>query len=188
MGARVIVTEVDPIKALEAAHDGYWVMPMRSAAELGEFFVTTTGTKRILTDKHFDRMRDGAMLANAGHFFEEIDLEALSRRATEVRTRRQDVTGYHLPDGRWINVISDGKIVNISAADGHPAEIMDMSFALQATSARYVVEHAHRLPAAVIPVPPEIDEEVAHHKLEAMGIEIDKLTEEQRAYLKDVQK
>jgi adenosylhomocysteinase len=188
MGARVIVTEVDPVKALEAAHDGYWVLPMARAAELGDFFVTTTGTKRILTGDHFDRMRDGAVLANAGHFFEEIDLETLSQHAEAKEPRRQDVTGYRMPDGRWINVLADGKIVNISAADGHPAEIMDMSFALQAASARYVVEHADRLPPEVIPVPPEIDNEVARHKLEAMGIEIDQLSEEQRTYLEDVEK
>lgn len=188
MGARVIVTEVDPVKALEAAHDGYWVLPMARAAELGDFFVTTTGTKRILTGDNFDRMRDGAVLANAGHFFEEIDLETLSQHAEAKEPRRQDVTGYRMPDGRWINVLADGKIVNISAADGHPAEIMDMSFALQAASARYVVEHADRLPAEVIPVPPEIDNEVARHKLEAMGIEIDQLSEEQRTYLEDVEK
>lgn len=188
LAARVVVTEVDPVKALEAAHDGYWVMPMQDAARIGDFFVTTTGTTGILSDVHFERMKDGAVLANAGHFFEEIDLDSLAERAVERKERRTDVTGYRMSDGRWINVISDGKIVNISAADGHPAEIMDMSFSLQARSARYLLDHADGLDAAVKTVPRDIDEAVARDKLVALGISIDTLTDEQRAYLEDVEK
>ncbi|HDQ14366.1 MAG TPA: adenosylhomocysteinase, partial [Sediminispirochaeta sp.] len=145
MGARVVVTEVDEIKALEAAHEGFWVMPMAEAARIGDFFVTTTGTKKVLTAEHFSVMKDGAVLANAGHFYEEIDTQALDSMAVEKKELRQDVTGYLLQNGRWINVVADGKIVNISAADGHPAEIMDMSFALQALSARYVAQHHQNL-------------------------------------------
>lgn len=188
MGARVVVTEVDAIKALEAAHEGFWVLPMDEAASLGDYFITTTGTKKILTVPHFEKMKDGAVLANAGHFFEEIDIAELSRMAEEKKELRRDVSGYRLPDGRWIHVIADGKIVNISAADGHPAEIMDMSFALQALSARYVAENHKNLKPEVFKVPDEIDYEVAEYKLEAMGLKIDSLTDEQRMYLEDVDK
>ncbi len=188
MGARVVVTEVEPIKALEAAHDGLWVMPMAHAAPMGDFFVTSTGTKRILTPAHFEMMKDGAVLANAGHFFEEIDVAGLRGMAVREALQRTDVHGFQLSDGRWINVLADGKIVNISAADGHPAEILDMSFALQALSARYVAEHHRELPHAVIPVPHEIDSEVARLKLHAMGIAIDTLSDEQRQYLEDTNK
>jgi len=188
MGARVIVTEVDPIKALEAVHEGFWVMPMEEAAPLGDFFITSTGTKKILTAPHFALMKDGAVLANAGHFYEEIDIEALGRGAGERRELRRDITGYRQSNGRWINVISDGKIVNISAADGHPAEIMDMSFAVQALSAHYVAEHHRELKAQVLQVPVTIDQEVAQFKLKAMNISIDTLSEEQRSYLDDMDK
>ncbi len=188
MGARVVVTEVEPIKALEAAHDGFWVMPMAHAAPMGDFFVTSTGTKHILTPAHFETMKGGAVLANAGHFFEEIDVSGLRRIAVREAPQRTDVHGFQLSDGRWINVLADGKIVNISAADGHPAEIMDMSFALQALSARYVAEHHRELAHSVIPVPQEIDSEVARLKLHAMGIAIDTLSEEQRRYLEDTNK
>jgi len=188
MGARVIVTEVDPIKALEAVHEGFWVMPMEEAAALGDFFITTTGTKKIITTPHFAAMKDGAVLANAGHFYEEIDIEALGAAAEERRELRRDITGYRQADGRWINVISDGKIVNISAADGHPAEIMDMSFAVQALSARYVAEHRYELEPRVLRVPEAIDHEVARLKLQGMNISIDALTDEQRKYLEDVEK
>lgn len=170
MGARVVVTEVEPIKALEAAHDGFWVMPMGDAAPMGDFFVTTTGTKHVLTAAHFETMKDGAVLANAGHFFEEIDVAGLRRVAVREALQRTDVHGFQLADGRWINVLAEGKIVNISAADGHPAEIMDMSFALQALSARYVAEHHRELAPAVIGVPQEID------------------NDEQRRYLEDTHK
>jgi adenosylhomocysteinase len=186
LGARVVITEVDPIKALEAAHEGYWVMPMAEAAEIGDFFITTTGVKQVITAEHFARMKDGAVLANAGHFFEEIDTEALEQAAEEKKAvRGEDLTGYRLPDGRWINVIADGRIVNIAAADGHPAEIMDMSFAVQALAGRYTAEHHSELQPAVLRVPREIDEHIARYKLQAMGIGIDELSDEQRAYLED---
>lgn len=188
MGARVIVTEVDPIKALEAVHEGFWVMPMEEAAALGDYFVTTTGTKKILTEPHFAKMKNGAVLANAGHFYEEIDIETLHSGAAERRELRRDITGYRQPDGRWVNVIADGKIVNISAADGHPAEIMDMSFAVQALSALYVAQHRSELEPRVLPVPASIDQDVARLKLKGMNISIDTLSEEQRSYLEGVDK
>jgi adenosylhomocysteinase len=188
MGARVIVTEVDEIKALEAVHEGYWVMPMEEAAGYGDYFITTTGTKGIIGPPHIDRLKDGAVLANAGHFYEEIDTETLSARAEEKQELRKDITGYRMPDGRWIHVVADGKIVNISAADGHPAEIMDMSFALQALSARHVAEHRGSLPVEVMKVPDEIDYEVAGLKLESLGVSIDSLSEEQRSYLEETDK
>jgi adenosylhomocysteinase len=202
MGARVIVCEVDEIKALEAVMDGYRVMPMAEAAREGDFLVTSTGVKHVIAREHIARLKDGAILANAGHFFDEIDLDALRADSVQVVEVRHNLTGYHLRDGRWVNVIADGKIVNISAADGHPAEIMDTSFAVQALSAEYLVAAAGRgggrnnriaaphrsLPAEVIPVPEEIDYGVARLKLEALGVRIDYLTEEQRAYLADFYK
>ncbi|MFW5643779.1 MAG: adenosylhomocysteinase, partial [Alkalispirochaeta sp.] len=142
MGSRVIVCEVDEIKALEAAMDGYEVLPMAEAAGRGDFFITTTGVKDVITLDHITAMRDGAILANAGHFYDEIDLDGLEATALEKAEVRENLTGYRLPDGRWINVIADGKIVNISAADGHPAEIMDTSFAVQALSAEHLVKLA----------------------------------------------
>jgi adenosylhomocysteinase len=189
LGARVVVTEVDPIKALEAAHEGFWVMPMAEAAKVGDFFITTTGVKQVITARHMEAMKDGAVLANAGHFFEEIDtagLEAMSEEKKAVRG--EDLTGYRLPDGRWINVIADGRIVNIAAADGHPAEIMDMSFAVQALASRYVSEHRGTLSRAVLRVPEEIDRRIARFKLDAMRIGIDELSEEQRAYIEGYEK
>ena len=150
MGARVIVCEVDEIKALEAVMDGYEVLPMAEAAPRGNWFITTTGVKDVITMDHIETMPDGAILANAGHFYDEIDLDTLAARATESTEVRENLTGYRLSNGSWVNVIADGKIVNISAADGHPAEIMDTSFAVQALSAEYLVKtvgdarHAHR--------------------------------------------
>lgn len=192
MGARVIVCEVDQIKALEAIMDGFRVMPMAEAAREGDFLVTTTGVRNVITAEHVENLKDGAILANAGHFYDEIDLEALRKQSVDVLEVRQNLTGYHLRDGRWINVIADGKIVNISAADGHPAEIMDTSFAVQALSAEYLVRHrresATPLPATVIPVPEEIDYGVARLKLESMGVAIDRLSEDQLAYLADFNK
>ncbi len=187
MGARVIVCEVDEVKALEAVMDGYRVMPMVDAVREGDFVVTTTGVKNVIAREHIAALRDGAILANAGHFYDEIDLDTLRELSREVLEVRENLTGYHLNDGRWINVIADGKIVNISAADGHPAEIMDTSFAVQALSAEYVVRR-DALPPEVIPVPDEIDYGVARLKLEALGVRHDHLTEEQRAYLQDFNK
>ncbi|TVR71934.1 MAG: adenosylhomocysteinase [Spirochaetaceae bacterium] len=205
MGAHVIVCEVDEIKALEAVMEGYRVMPMMEAARESDFIITTTGVKNVLAGEHVAALKDGAILANAGHFFDEIDLDALRAGSDEVLEVRQNLTGYHLRDGRWINVIADGKIVNISAADGHPAEIMDTSFAVQALSAEYLVRQwssgaagntgagdvagtGAPLPAGVIPVPEEIDYAVARLKLESLGVRLDELTGEQRAYLADFNK
>ena len=196
MGAQVIVCEVDEVKALEAVMDGYRVMPMAAAAGEGDFFVTTTGVKDVITPDHFAVMKDGAILANAGHFYDEIALDALQAESAETVEVRENLQGYRQADGRWINVIADGKIVNISAADGHPAEIMDTSFAVQALSAEYVVRAAAGgadgpqgpLPAAVIPVPAEIDRAVARLKLAALDVSHDALTSAQQAYLEDFNK
>jgi len=184
MGAIVIVTEVDPIKALEARMDGFLVMPMREAAKVGDFFVTVTGNTSVIRREHFEVMKDGAILANAGHFDVEIDLKALKEMAVSVREVRPLVKEYKLPDGRRIFVLADGRLVNLAAAEGHPASVMDMSFANQALSALYIKENHRKLEKRVYPVPREIDERVARLKLEAMGIEIDELTPEQIKYLR----
>ncbi|NPB06640.1 MAG: adenosylhomocysteinase [Aquificae bacterium] len=183
MGAIVVVTEVDPIKALEARMDGYLVMPMIEAAKIGDFFVTVTGNIHVIREEHFKVMKDGAVLANAGHFDVEIDIPALERLATQKRRVRPFVDEYTLPDGRRIYLLAEGRLVNLAAAEGHPASVMDMSFANQALSARYIVTEGRNLPAGVYPVPPEIDRSVASLKLKALGVEIDQLTEEQKKYL-----
>ncbi len=211
LGARVIVCEVDEIKALEAVMDGYAVMPMADAASRGDYFITTTGVKDIITVNHMTKMKDGAVLANAGHFYDEIDLDDLAAVAIEKTAVRENLTSYRLSgrsgavagaSDKWINVIADGKIVNISAADGHPAEIMDTSFAVQALSAEYLARSARTdrdsgatgaaaglsLPSEVIPVPREIDYAVARLRLEAIGVCHDHLTDEQEAYLRDFEK
>lgn len=188
LGARVIVCEVDPVKALEAVMDGYQVMPLAEAAPLGRFFITSTGVVDALSIEHLRAMPDGAIVANAGHFYDEIALDALQAEAQTVAEVRHNLTGYQLRSGTWVNVIAEGKIVNIAAADGHPAEIMDSSFAVQALSARYVVEHALSLLNDVVPVPPEIDDHVARIKLATMGVRHDELTAAQRAYLSDFNK
>jgi adenosylhomocysteinase len=183
MGAIVIVTEVDPIKALEARMDGYLVMPMKEAAKLGDFFVTVTGNTSVLRREHFEVMKDGAIVANSGHFNVEIDLKALEEMAESVREVRPNVKEYRLKDGRRIYVLADGRLVNLAAAEGHPASVMDMSFANQALSARYIAENRGKLENKVYPVPREIDERVARLKLKALGVEIDELTPEQIKYL-----
>ncbi len=183
LGAEVIVTEVDPIRALEARMEGYRVMPMSEAARVGDVFVTATGNVDVLRGEHFAVMRDGAVLANAGHFGDEISSSDLEEAAAEVRRPRPSVTEYLMPDGRRIYLLADGQLVNLAAADGHPAEIMDMSFALQALAARYLVERGRELGPGVHRLPEEIDRRVAEMKLESMGIEIDELTEGQRRYL-----
>jgi len=185
MGARVIVCEVDEVKALEAVMDGFEVMPMAAAAPRGNFFITTTGVRDVITLDHMMQMRDGVVLANAGHFFDEIALEALRANASGTEEVRENLTAYRLPEGRRINVIADGKIVNISAADGHPAEIMDTSFAVQALSAEYLARLDSPLAAAVHPVPREIDRHVARLRLEALGVQHDTLSDAQREYLSD---
>ncbi|MDR0380538.1 MAG: adenosylhomocysteinase [Oscillospiraceae bacterium] len=183
LGARVIVTEIDPIKAIEAAMDGFSVMTMDEAAPLGDFFITVTGCHRVITGRHMARMKDGAILANAGHFDVEIDLADLAALAARRETRRAGVTGYFLPDGRVLNLLAEGRLVNLAAGDGHPAEIMDMSFSVQALALRHLARHGRELAPGVYPVPRAADEEVAARKLRAAGLSIDALTPEQRAYL-----
>ena len=183
MGASVVVTEVDPVTALEAAMDGYRVMPMARAAEIGDIFVTATGDKSVIRREHVERMKDGAILANTGHFNVEIDIPGLKSLATETREARAFVEEFTLDDGTRIYLVADGRLVNLSAAEGHPALVMDMSFANQALSAEYAIQHAAELERKVYPVPVDIDKEIARLKLETMGVEIDKLTEEQEKYL-----
>jgi adenosylhomocysteinase len=183
MGAQVIVTEVDPLRALEAAMDGYEVLPMARAAEIGDIFVTATGDKSVITGEHVERMKDGAVLANTGHFNVEIDIPGLRALSTGTRTLRQFVDEFTLQDGRRVYLIADGRLVNLAAAEGHPAQVMDMSFANQALSAEFMVANAASLERRVYPVPEEIDKEIARLKLATMGIDIDQLTEEQASYL-----
>jgi adenosylhomocysteinase len=184
MGAKVIVAEVNPVAALEAAMEGYQVMPLREAARVGDIFVTVTGDRSVIRGEHIELMRDGAVLANAGHFDVEIDVPALERLATSKRRIRQFVDEYRLADGRRIHLLAEGRLVNLSAAEGHPAAVMDMSFANQALCVEWIVRSAGTLGPAVYRVPAEIDSEVARLKLRAMGIEIDALTDEQREYLR----
>jgi adenosylhomocysteinase len=183
MGALVIVTEVEPVRALEAAMDGYEVLPMSKAAQVGDIFCTATGDKNVISRDHLANMKDGAILANTGHFNVEIEIPALRSLAAEVRAAREFVEEFVLEDGRRIYLIADGRLVNLAAAEGHPASVMDMSFANQALAAEYAVENAARLERRVYPVPEEIDAEIARLKLASMGIEIDQLTEEQERYL-----
>lgn len=183
LGARVIVTEVDPLKALEAVMDGFEVMTMEQAAKIGDIFVTATGDKNVIDERHFPHLKDGAILCNSGHFNVEINIPELEKLAIEKRRVRDSVDQYILRDGRRINLLAEGRLVNLAAAEGHPSSVMDMSFANQALSAEYLVKHGKALPKSVFPVPTEIDKEIARLKLEAMGITIDKLTPEQEAYL-----
>ena len=183
MGARVIVTEVDPIKALEAVMDGFDVMSMKEAARYGDVFITATGNKKVIRREHMEVMKDGAILANAGHFNVEIWVPDLEEMAVAKREVRPYVTEYRLADGRRIYLLAEGRLVNLVAAEGHPSEVMDMSFANQALAAEYLVKNRGRLEPKVYVVPREIDEEVARLKLKAMGISIDELTDEQREYL-----
>jgi adenosylhomocysteinase len=183
MGALVVVTEVDPRRALEAAMDGFQVLPMERAAEVGDIFVTATGDKSVIRREHLQRMRDGAIIANTGHFNVEIDLPALRSLAAATRTARPLVEEFRLEDGRRLYLLADGRLVNLAAAEGHPAAVMDMSFANQALSCEYVVQNAASLERRVYPVPDEIDDEIARLKLDTMGIVIDTLSEEQARYL-----
>jgi adenosylhomocysteinase len=182
-GAQVIVCEVDPLAALEAAMDGYEVMPAATAAERGDLFITATGNRDALRGEHFDRMRDGAILCNAGHFDVEIDKPALAERATARREVRPFVEELTLPDARRLYLLADGRVVNLAAAEGHPAAVMDVIFACQALAAEHLVGNRGELPAGVQPLPEAIDAQVARLKLESMAVEIDELTEEQRSYL-----
>jgi adenosylhomocysteinase len=182
-GADVVVTEVDSVKALEAAMDGFRVMTMGDAAREGDIFVTVTGDVNVLDRKHFEVMKDGAILANSGHFNSEINLKALDSLATGVRQVRPSVQEYKLGDGRRLHVLAEGRLINLAAAEGHPAAVMDMSFANQALCAEYMAKNSSTLENKVYDVPDDIDAEVARLKLKAMGIEIDTLTDEQRHYL-----
>ena len=183
LGAQVIVTEIDPVKAIEAKMDGFSVMPMKDAAPLGDIFCTATGCLKTITPEHMLTMKNGAILTNSGHFNCEVDMESLYKIALERVPRRHNVEGFKLPNGKWVDVIADGRLVNIAGADGHPAEIMDMSFAVQAYGALYIKEHKDELPKHLIKIPEEIDKMIASRRLAAWGIEIDTLTEEQEAYL-----
>ena len=182
-GANVVVTEVDPLRALEAVMDGYRVMPMSEAARIGDFFVTVTGDIKVIRKEHFKAMKDGAIVANSGHFNVELDIDSLEKMAKKKRKAREFVDEYTLPGGRKINLLGEGRLVNLAAAEGHPAAVMDMSFANQALSAEYVATRKKRLSRSVHPVPAEIDNAVAALKLKAMGVGIDRLTKEQEKYL-----
>ena len=183
MGANVIVTEIDPLKALEAVLDGFRAMPMIEAAPIGDIFVTLTGDINVIDKHHFEAMKDGAIVANSGHFNVEINIPALAEMADEKRLVRPFVEAYILPDGRRIHILGEGRLINLAAAEGHPASVMDMSFANQALSAEFMVKNADTLEKKVYGVPEEIDREIARLKLDAMNVQIDTLTEEQVKYL-----
>ena len=183
LGARVIVTEIDPIRAIEAIMDGFDVMPMREAAKRGDFFVTVTGCSGVITEADFTAMKEGAVLCNAGHFDIEIDMKRLREIATECGEIRNNIMAYTLPGGKHVYVLGEGRLVNLACGDGHPAEIMDMSFAIQALSAKYLVENEGKLTEKLIDVPKEVDLEVANRKLASLGVQIDTLTSAQEEYL-----
>ena len=182
MGARVIVCEPDPVKLLEAYSEGYQVMNSLQAAEVGDVFITGTGNIKVLGTKHFERMKDGALLANAGHYDHEFDLAGLREMAVDSREARRNVVEYQLSDGRRLHVLARGRLVNIAAADGHPVEIMDLTFAVQALAAHHLASHAADLGVGIQPIPAEIDDLVARHKLASLGVEPETLTEEQISY------
>jgi adenosylhomocysteinase len=184
LGANIIVTEVDPMKALEAAMDGFRVMPMLEAAKEGDIFVSATGDLHVFDKHHFEVMKDGAMMANSGHFNVEINIEALEEMAVSKRSVREFVDEYTLADGRRLYILGEGRLINLAAAEGHPSAVMDMSFANQSLAAEYIKNHHDDLPNDVFSVPEDIDKNIARLKLAAMGIEIDTLTEEQEAYLR----
>ncbi|SHH00546.1 adenosylhomocysteinase [Thermosyntropha lipolytica DSM 11003] len=183
MGAKVIITEIDPIKANEAIMDGFQVMPMREAAKIGDIFITVTGNINVIRKEHFEVMKDGALLANAGHFDVEISKKDLYSLATDVRKVRNNIEEFVMPDGRRLYLLAEGRLVNLAAGDGHPAEVMDLSFSLQALSLVYVIKNRDKLGNHVYNVPAEIDQKVARLKLQSENVEIDELTEEQKEYL-----
>jgi adenosylhomocysteinase len=183
MGANVIVTEVEPTKALEALMDGYRVMSMHEAAVIGDVFITVTGNKHVIARDHFERLKNGAILANSGHFNVEIDLEALGKLASSRRQTREYVEEFALRDGRRVYVLGEGRLINLAAAEGHPASVMDMSFANQALASEYIAKNHTTLEKKVYPVPEALDKQVAKMKLEAVGVNIDRLTVEQEHYL-----
>ena len=184
MGANVIITEVNPVRALEAAMEGYCVMTMDQAAALGDIFVCTTGCNKVIIGRHFVKMKDGAIMSNAGHFDVEVWKPDLEAEAVEIYERKENVTGYRMADGRVLNLLGEGRLVNLAAGNGHPAEIMDMSFAIQALCLEYLAKNGKGMCPGVYDVPEEIDNLVAWTKLHAMGLEIDKLTKEQEEYIK----
>jgi adenosylhomocysteinase len=183
MGANVVVTEIDPLKALEAVMDGYQVMSMAEAAKIGDIFVTVTGDIKVIRKEHFQAMKDGAIICNTGHFNVEIDLDTLAKIKRKKRQIREFVEEFTLPNGRRINVLGEGRLINLAAAEGHPSSVMDMSFANQALSAEFMLQNSTSLENEVYGVPEEIDKEIARLKLNAMGVKIDKLTPEQKKYL-----
>jgi adenosylhomocysteinase len=183
MGADVIVTEVDPLKALEAVMDGFRVMPMDQAASVGDFFITVTGNLKVIRGEHFAVMKDGAIVCNSGHFNVELDIPALEKLSRKRRIVRPGVEEFTLKNSRRVSLLGEGRLVNLATAEGHPSSVMDMSFANQALSAEYLVKHHQKLEKKVYPVPVEIDKEIARLKLAGMGVEIDRLTKEQRKYL-----
>ncbi|MFY9530025.1 MAG: adenosylhomocysteinase [Candidatus Acidiferrales bacterium] len=183
LGADVIVTEVNPVRALEAVMDGFRVMPMAEAAKIGDIFVTVTGDKSILGHEHFEKMKDGAVICNAGHFNVEIDIPALEKLSSSRKPVRPSVEEFDLKDGRKVYLLGEGRLINLAAAEGHPAAVMDMSFANQALSSEYLVKHANELENQVYPVPEVIDRQIAKLKLESMGVQVDKLTPDQEHYL-----
>jgi adenosylhomocysteinase len=185
LGANVIVTETDPLRALEAAMDGYRVMPFKEAASIGDIFVTLTGDIHVIREEHYFSMKNGAIICNSGHFNVEIDIDALERVCVKKRRIREYVDEYTLKDGRKINLLGEGRLINLAAAEGHPASVMDMSFANQALCAEFLAKNAANLVKKVYSVPKEIDESVAKLKLESMGIKIDELTNEQKSYLSE---
>jgi adenosylhomocysteinase len=183
MGSRVVITETDPLKALEAVMDGYEVLPMAKAARIGDFFCTVTGDIKVIREEHFLAMKDGAILCNSGHFNVEIDLETLAQVSTARRPIRESVEEYALTNGRCLYVLGEGRLVNLAAAEGHPSVVMDMSFANQSLASEYIVKNHGKLEKKVYPMPAAIDREIARLKLAAMGVEIDTLTPEQEKYL-----
>jgi len=187
LGAKVIVTEINPVKAAEAVMDGFEVMTMEQAAPKGDFFVTVTGCRDVIESRHFMKMKSGAILSNAGHFNVEIAMDQLEKHSVMKFDQRENIVGYEMPCGRIINVLGEGRLVNLACGDGHPAEIMDMSFSVQALTAKYIAEESEYLDKAVLPVPEIIDNYVAGRFLESEGIEIDQLSTEQEKYLKSWQ-
>ena len=183
MGANVIVCETDPLRALEAVMDGYSVMPIKDAAKAGDVFVTLTGDVSVLRAEHFRLMKDGAIISNAGHFNVEIDIPALSKMSKHKRRIRSDVEEYTLRNGKRLNLLAEGRLVNLAAAEGHPASVMDMSFANQALSCEYLSKHSGELERKVYGVPTNIDKEIARLKLKSLGVSIDNLSAEQKKYL-----
>jgi adenosylhomocysteinase len=183
LGANVIVTEIDPVKAIEAAMDGFRVMPMAQAAPQGDLFVTVTGNKHVIRAEHFEVMKDGAIVCNSGHFDIEIDLKSLGAKATEVKEVRNFTQQYMMPNGKSVVVLGEGRLVNLAAAEGHPSAVMDMSFANQALACEYLVKNQGKLEPGIYNIPEALDKEIARLKLQAMGIAIDSLTPEQVEYI-----